>query len=80
MSQRGAILRGTGQCHRQPNFSSSALGCQAQRTLDFNGQHQLLKQAGRVDVILTRLVDYTNEVACFSIWVVQKGVQLSDLT
>ncbi len=56
-----------------------ALRCQAQGTLDFSGQHQLQKHAGRIDIIFTRLVDYTNEIVCVSIWVIQKGVQLSDL-
>ena len=47
--------------------------------LDFSGQHKLLKHACGIDVIFTRFVDYTNEIVCFSVWVVQKGIQLPDL-
>lgn len=61
------------------NFSSRALRRQAQVTLEFSRQHQLLKQTGRIDLVFTRLIDYANEVVCFSIRVIQKSIQLSAL-
>jgi hypothetical protein len=57
----------------------TGLGRQAQGPLNIAGQRESLEQAGRVDVVLARFIDHTDEIVRFRVRIIHYWIQLSDL-
>src|ERR1022692_4293639 len=53
-------------------------GSHPERTLDVARQRQLAEQPGRIKVVLTRFIDYPNELVCFRVRIINERIQLSD--